>query len=63
MREIEDNDVSIGKYYFVVCDDGVVRYLVAELQENLSFVEYVFYDVHGEEQYRTYSPFLVLENV
>lgn len=58
---IDEDDVVNGEVYFVVCDDGVLRYLTAEfrmigIDNDVEFKEYVFYNVDGREQYRTYSP-------
>lgn len=57
MVEIQEGDVVIGNTYIIVCDDGVVRYLIAEeCNNNTKLTEYVYYNVHGVEKYRTYSP-------
>lgn len=57
MIEIQEGDVVIGNTYIIVCDDGAVRYLIAEDRGyHNSLTEYVYYDVHGVEKYRTYSP-------
>lgn len=56
MIEIEEKDVIIGETYFIVCDDGVLRYLTAEENERFQdMTEFVFYDLYGEENYRAYS--------
>lgn len=58
MKVHDREDVVDGENYFVVCEDGVVRYLVAEFSDG-DFLEFAFYDVHGDEQYRTYNPHLI----
>lgn len=62
MKIYDESEVVEGEDYFVVCGDGVVRYLTVEFfvhQHGSSLTEFVFYDVHGNEQYRTHETHLI----
>lgn len=59
MKIFTTENVTQWSSYFVVCEDGVVRYLHVEICEKTGLVEFVHINVHGEETYRTYSPELI----
>lgn len=59
MKIFTTDEVLEFHKYFVVCEDGVVRYLTVEICDRTGLVEFVHYNVHGEETYRTCSPELI----
>ena len=59
MKIFTTDEVVEFHQYFVVCEDGAVRYLHVEICEKTGLVEFVHDNVHGEETYRTYSPELI----
>lgn len=66
MRVVDILDVVEGDAYLVVCNDSIIRYLVAEfnligLEGDILLKELVFIDMHGSEQYRTANPELIFD--
>ena len=59
MKIFNTENVMQWSSYFVVCEDGAVRYLHVEICEKTGLVEFVHDNVHGEETYRTHSPELI----